>query len=160
MSSGCYTRSSETCPPVSLLWALSFPTFSASTPNTYYPMKLSYIRCRFHLLPTWGGRYMPLPRAVWLTHLSNCNIKIPPLQHLLRLPLATLTVFSSMLPKVLRTFIKTVSACKSCLWWYLEPSYMRMFREHPWNTGSLEMSTICCHLRFGNWHNNPRKQAG
>lgn len=69
-------QSSETCPPS----PFSKPYLSQHSllqpPNTYNPMKLSYMGVLFPSSPNL--RWVPFPGGR-LTHLSNCSIKIPPM---------------------------------------------------------------------------------
>lgn len=77
--------------------------------NTYNSTMLSPIcMCCFTTSPNL--QWLPLPCSVWLSHLSKASIKILPLKHLqgVRFPLRMLSAFSSMLPKVLIMFIKTI----------------------------------------------------
>lgn len=77
--------------------------------NTYNATMFSPI-CMCCFITSPNLQWLPLPCSVWLSHLSKFSIKIPPLKHLqgVCLPLGTLSAFSSMLPKVLITFIKNI----------------------------------------------------
>jgi len=76
MSSCYYTSPLRPAPPS----PFSKPYLSQHSllqpPNTYYPMKLSYVEVLFPILSLLAVSALPRGR---LTHLSNCSIKIPPL---------------------------------------------------------------------------------